>query len=439
MTLLHDPAPPQATVTVEGIDIGGALQRRVDPRFAPPPTPGFLERWMVIATVFVLIHGLPVDWFQTRAGFKAQDGNLKMVVAQLALMMLGILRVAGYLDWLIRAIKLDGLIFAFAGLAVASTLWSPDPFETAKQSFVLAVVTLYAAYLVLRFTLREIIVLLARMFVISGLINLAFVFAVPQFAIDGDLWDGVFFQKNALGFTALLAVPILLAAGREAGQFRFIYYLSVPVQFVLLFGSQSKTMLVATIASVALLFLYRMFRGRRTLRGAVLLGVLVASLFTVGFATANLGLLTDFLDKDVTLTGRIPLWQDLLPLVSARPFLGYGYEAAFAGFFSPVHDIWVTIGWRPTHAHNAIMQVWMELGLVGVAVFLVLFVRGMTRALNMLTVVPGAVGLWPLVYISAALLTGITESGIVHSLVGWMLFAVAAMSASYHTSESVPV
>ncbi len=439
MTLLHDPGPVQATVTVEGLDIAGALQRRTDPRFTPPPAPGFVERWMVMVTVFVLIHGLPVDWFQTREGFKAQDGNLKMVVAQLVLMLLGIVRVAGYLDWLIRAVKLDGLAFAFAGLALASTIWSPDAFETAKQSFVFVVVTLYAAYLVLRFTLREILVMLARMFVASGLINLAFVLAVPQFAVDSGLWDGVFFQKNALGFTALLAVPILLVAGREGGQFRFFYYLSVPVQFALLFGSQSKTMLVATIASVALLILYRMFRGRRTLRGAVLLGVLIASLFTVGFATANLGLLTDFLDKDVTLTGRVPLWLDLMPLVSARPLLGYGYEAAFAGFYSPVHDIWVTIGWQPTHAHNAIMQVWMELGLVGVAIFVIGFFRAMARALNMLTVVPGAIGLWPLVYISAALLTGITESGIVHSLVGWMLFVVAALAASYHTSESVPV
>ncbi len=439
MTLLQDPGLARATVTIEGTDVRGPLQRHTDPRFTPPEAPGFIERWLVIATVFVLVHGLPVDWFRTRAGFKAQDGNLKMVIAQLALMLLGILRVAGYLDWLIRAIKLDGLIFAFAGLAMASTVWSPDAFETAKQSFVFAVVTLYAVYLVLRFTLREILILLARMFAASGIINLAFVLALPQFAQDDGFWDGVFFQKNALGFTALLAVPMLLVAGREGGQFRALYYLSVPVQFILLIGSQSKTMLVATIASVGLLFLYRMFRGRRTLRGAVLLGVLVASLFTVGFATANLGLLTDFLDKDVTLTGRIPLWQDLLPLVSDRPLLGYGYEAAFAGFYSPVHDIWVTIGWQPTHAHNAIMQVWMELGLVGVAIFVIGFFRAMARALNMLTVVPGAVGLWPLVYISAALLTSITESGIVHSKVGWMLFAVAALSASYHTSESVPV
>jgi len=401
-----------------------------------PARPTMVERALVVVTVFVLIHGLPMDWLRTREGFLDQDGNLKMVAAQLALMALGIARVAGWFNWVIRALKLDLTLIGLAMLALLSTLWSADPFETMKQAIILLVVTCYGTYLVLRFTLPEALELIARVYAISGVVNLAFIFALPQYGLDADgLWDGVFFQKNALGFSSLLAVPILLVVGRSGPSWRHLYYLCLPIQVTLLIGSQSKTMLVATIGSCLLLVVYRMFRGRTTLRGAAIVALSVISLTTVAIATANIELLADWLDKDITLTGRIPLWQGLIPIAQGQPFLGYGYKATFGGYFSPVHEVWVSEGWEPQHAHNAILQTWLELGMVGVALVLFGFARATGRALTAVASTSGTVMLWPLVYISSVLLISITESGIIHSQTGWMLFVVAALSVALRTRQ----
>ncbi|MDH3294920.1 MAG: O-antigen ligase family protein, partial [Acidimicrobiia bacterium] len=383
MTILSDPSPASALTEVERLGTTGSSSVGLRGVGSPGPAkPSWLERPMVVLTVFVLIHDLPIDWLRDRQAFLEQDGNTRVIAVQLLLMIIGIARVAGLFNWLIRVFRLDMTIIGLAGLAVLSTLWSDAPVDTLKQSIILAVTTLYAAYLVLRFDLGEILELMCRMFVISGLVNLAFIFAFPAYGIDEfGLWDGVFYQKNALGFVAMISIPMLLMVGRSGPPWRFVYYLCVPLQFALLLGSQSKTMLVATLGSVLLMFIYRTFRGRRTLRGAVIISLGLMSLITVAFATANIALLADWLDKDVTLTGRIPLWEGLIPVVVERPFFGYGYKAAFRGYFSPVHEVWVSEGWEPTHAHNAVLQTWLELGVIGVGLMVFGVLRVTVRAM----------------------------------------------------------
>lgn len=393
--------------------------------------PGPVERALVILTTFVLLHPLPMAWFQTRAQFVEQEGNFTLLLVQFMLIMGAVARVVGDLDWWLMAYRLDQTLFAFVGLAFATFLWSADPGGTLRQAVMFAAVTLYGVYLVLRFPLAEILQLLAVMFVISATVNLAFVIAMPVYAIDDGVWDGVFFQKNALGFSALVGVPTLIVAGRTNPRARFVFYGAAAVLFALLLGSESKTMLVATVASVLLLLVFRLFRGHRTLRGAVFLSLAATSIFTVTLATANIAVLAEWLDKDVTLTGRIPLWESLVPLVVERPLTGWGYRATFGDYFSPVHEVLIQSTWMPTHAHNALLQIWLEMGVLGVVLFLITLFRALARGLHVVNLVPGVVGLWPLMFVSSTLLISITESGISYSQIGWLMYVVAVLSVAY--------
>ncbi len=435
--LLDESSRPSTPGSLNGNSHRRALETVDGQRLPAPAPPTWVERMLVLLTVFIIIHELPMDWFRTRDSFLAEQGNPRLVVLQLALMGLGIARVAGWFNWIIRALQLDLTLITLAGLALASTLWSADPPQTLKEAVILFTVTAYGTYLVLRFSLPQILELLARVFAISGFLNLGFILALPQYGIgDNGLWDGVFFQKNSLGFTALLAIPILIVVGRSGPPWRHLYYLCVPVWFTLLIGSQSKTMLVATLGSCSLLLVYRTFRSRRTLRGAFLVAVIALSTLTVAVATANIELLADWLDKDITLTGRVPLWEGLIPIIGERPYLGHGYKAAFGGYFSPVHEVWVSEGWEPSHAHNGVLQTWLDLGLVGVFVLLFGYVRATARALTMVAHSAGAVMLWPLVYLSSALLISITESGVMNSREGWMLYVIAVVSAGLHVRRT---
>jgi O-antigen ligase len=264
-----------------------------------------------------------------------------------------------------------------------------------------------------------------------------FVQLYPYYGIgEGtDNWDGVFPQKNALGFATGLGLVLLLVAGRAAARFRHVFYLGAGINAYLLVRSESKTMWVATSVSLALMLVYVMFRSRRTLRGAVMAGLLGGSALTIAFVTANITVLARWLDKDVSLTGRVPLWESLFPVAMERFALGHGYRAAFGGYFSPVHEVLVEHTWDPPSAHNGLMQVWLELGLIGVAVFVALYIRSIRRAITYVQTSTGVCGLWPLTFFTMALLISIAESGINYKKSGWMLFVVAVLVVSAYAKD----
>lgn len=400
------------------------------------PLPGLTERILVVVAVFTFNHQTPNAWFLSAAD-EGRASNPIYIAVMLGLIGLAFARILGYFDLLISTIRLEPAVYLFTGLVVASLFWSADPVESAKGAIIFGGVTIYASYLVMRFSLDQIIRLLSVMFTISAFLNMAFVVAFPQFGIDEDgLWTGVFGQKNALGYIAALAIPALIVASRAWRGGRFMFYPAIALHLVLLVGSQSKTMLVAALVPTISIVFYHTFRGRRTLPGAVLVGLIGSGTFAVAFATANIGLLADWLDKDVTLTGRVPLWQNLLTVVWERPLLGHGYRATFGGYFSPVHEVWIQNQWNPSHAHNAILQIWLEIGLVGAVIYLVLYFRAISRAVKVATRVDGAVGLWPLVFLTTTMLVSITESGMTSEELGWMMLVIVALTLSGHLKHA---
>ncbi len=75
------------------------------------------------------------------------------------------------------------------------------------------------------------------------------------------------------------------------------------------------------------------------------------------------------------------------------------------------------------------------MGLIGVALFLVTFFRGVKRAIHVVNLRPDAVGLWPLAFLSTALLVSISESGITYTEQGWLMFVVAILAVSNYTKN----
>lgn len=393
---------------------------------------GLFEQVMVVLTTFVFLHQDPTDWFRSRSDL-LEASNPLIVAVELALIAVAFARVAGSIDLLINMIRLEPLIYVFSALTFASLFWSADPAETFNAAVAFIAVTAYGSYLVMRFALDQIIRLLAIMFVLSAVLNLAFVLAVPEFAIDsGGNFSGVFAQKNALGFVAVVGIPTLMIASRSHRSGRYFYVPAIGILVFLLWGSESKTMLLATAGPACLMFVYHLFRSRRTLRGAVIMSMGGSGIFAAAFATANIALLAQWLDKDVTLTGRVPMWQQLYPIFAERWPIGYGYGAAFGGYFSPVHELWIQSRWNPSHAHNALLHIALEVGVLGAFIFLVLYLRTVSRAIKIVAVVPGAVGLWPLTFLTTVLLISITESGVTSNTLAWMMMVVAVLAVGFH-------
>jgi O-antigen ligase len=73
----------------------------------------------------------------------------------------------------------------------------------------------------------------------------------------------------------------------------------------------------------------------------------------------------DVLGRDVTLTGRTPLWDILIPMGLKKPF-GYGFGAFWLGWKGPSAIVWSKVAWMPTMAHNGFIDLWLDIGFPGV-------------------------------------------------------------------------
>uniref|UniRef100_UPI0025D612A0 O-antigen ligase family protein n=1 Tax=uncultured Demequina sp. TaxID=693499 RepID=UPI0025D612A0 len=80
------------------------------------------------------------------------------------------------------------------------------------------------------------------------------------------------------------------------------------------------------------------------------------------------------LGRDSDITSRTLIWQDVVDYAQARPE-GWGFVGYWPIWSHPYSEIGTEVEWvRPTHAHNAFLDVWLQLGLIGLVLLLAMVV-----------------------------------------------------------------
>ncbi|MCL6650604.1 MAG: O-antigen ligase family protein, partial [Chloroflexi bacterium] len=302
------------------------------------------------------------------------------------------------------------LLLALLALALLSTLWSVEPGVTLRRAVAFAAYALLGAVMGLRWSGRELVerLLWLVLFVLAA--SLFFQLALPGLARMGDgSWRGAFAHKNVLGQMSAFAVLVLLLAWRHRLAARPLLVVALALAFLFLLFARSATSLLVTLAVAAGFLL--------TGRGAM---PLLAKAAFVAFAGAGLALaglwvvlapeeVVELLGRDLTLTGRWPLWELVLSRVAERPWLGYGFHAlftvpAFADY------VLLTLGWNAPNAHSGYLEVALGLGWIGLALTLALLAQAGLRALRALGSTDPLAGEAALLFLVAYLARNLVES-----------------------------
>jgi O-antigen ligase len=80
------------------------------------------------------------------------------------------------------------------------------------------------------------------------------------------------------------------------------------------------------------------------------------------------GAVVDTTGHNATIEGRAQLWSTLLH-TDPNPIFGAGFESFWLG--GRLEGIWEEYWWRPTQAHNGYLELYLNLGLVGLLLFIV--------------------------------------------------------------------
>ena len=146
--------------------------------------------------------------------------------------------------------------------------------------------------------------------------------------------------------------------------------------------------------------------------------------------------LLHLLGKSSDFTGRSEIWAAVIHLAQQRPAVGWGWISYWAPWVAPFDHLIVKGGVQVLHAHDAWLDVWLQLGIVGLVVFgaLVLstLVRSWLLAVDRVIEAPNGIGsfTWvtalPLLMFVAQLVQSLAESRMLVEG-GWMLLVVWAV------------
>lgn len=258
---------------------------------------------------------------------------------------------------------------------------------------------------------------------------------------SGGPIQGIVANSVLLGFIALLSF-ILFGVQLRAGLVRPVFgwfWLAVATLTLLL--TRSATIWVALL--VVLVVLAFAIWARRTgqehrlpvyvtMAGVAAAGIAVA-VFARGFAFSLLG-------KSADLTGRADTWQKVWELIEQKPWFGWGWVSYWPAWAAPFKGLDTKAGIAVMSAHNAWLDVWLQLGIVGVLVFaplvLLTLQRVWLRAVDQPRRGPGPAqpyatsALWPLLVFAALLVQSITESRILLES-GWLLLIILAVKTRF--------
>jgi O-antigen ligase len=221
-------------------------------------------------------------------------------------------------------------------------------------------------------------------------------------------------------------------ARRPLVRHRLVFTIGAIVNVLVLIRADAKTSLVALMGTGALMIVFRAFRAQRQLFGVAIIGLLVASVVVLFAVINNRDTLASGVGRSGDLTGRTALWDDLVPAIGERPIQGHGWGGFWNGFFSPAGEIWTEHTWLPPDAHNLLLQVALDLGLVGAFLYYAGFLRGMARGVVYLRDNADPIAMLPIVYFAYELLASITEHGNLGRSGGWVMHVILIVAVGLH-------
>jgi len=336
------------------------------------------------------------------------------------------------------------LLFIFMGISIT---WS-DFGDVAFKRWIKTTGALVMAFIVLseREPLEAISTLLRRCFYIHLPLSIVFIKYFRTLGVDYSyhglevMWKGVTTHKNVLG-------QIVMSSGiyyiwnilRKPEDKRILLNtLFLLMTFWLMNGpgySRSNTSIMVFFIGLLLLVLLNFAKSNiEYIRKYMVLGVfllgfiyLISQLVIGVFSQGSLlSISVEATGRDLTLTGRTDLWNDILVIASKHPMLGVGYGSFWIGDLA--NNLWQNHPWKPEQGHNGYIDIYVELGVVGLILLGGVIIAAFKGALRTLEV-NFEYGRLRLVYLTMIVFHNITESSFGrghHNL--WLLFLFVVLN-----------
>ncbi len=421
--------PPFIASIICGIGIAGLfyLDRGEKPRVSRALV--IPAVWMLLNTTHPLSFWLGVSdqgSYTTEAYVEGNsfDRNVALVLQLAALIVL-----CGKSAKVGAILRKNPLILVYFSFCLVSVLWSDFPFVTFKRWIkALGDVQMVLVILAELDPFAALTRILTRMGFFLFPLSILFIRFYPQLGRrPTNSWTqepvGVTQQKNELGIMCMIYgiffLWMLLSVYRERkrpGRWRHMlaYGTIIAMSVYLLSQCNSTTSIVGFASSAGVLWLASRRPARPALVNFAVLAVLGLAVTALFFNPG--GGLVQSLGKDPGLTGRRDIWALVLGL-HTNPLIGTGFETFWLG--SRLEFMLNALVNLPINeAHNGWIEVYLNLGWVGLCFIALLIVTGYKRIISHIRQDPEK-GCLFLGFLLCALFYSFSEAGFRFGTVSW--------------------
>ena len=322
----------------------------------------------------------------------------------------------------------DKLISLILFISILSISWSALPLITSRRVIALILTTLFGIIFSRYYNLEGQINILTIGLGVIVILCLVFPILFPdlgihQTGVHEGRWRGVFVQKNTMASILVFAVMIFVYKLRSSKKNRLIVSSLLIMSFSLLILSWSTTAFISLVfiyIAVNVFTFYAKLSRRNVIINLAFLFILVGALTIYLFN--NLDFIFGLFGKDVTLSGRIPLWIILFEMIQDKLLLGYGYEAFWNGQGSPSMRVINQLFWIPNDAHNGYIDIVLSIGIIGFALVVLKVIELFKNTKSLFNINKNAKYLIVISMIVYVLLLNVTSTSIlVQNSIFWIL------------------
>jgi exopolysaccharide production protein ExoQ len=343
------------------------------------------------------------------------------------------------LNW-IQIVSENKWVFLFFLFGLISISWSDFPFVSLKRwikalgnlIMVLVILTDKQQFIALGIIFRRLSFLLIPL---SALYIKYYPELGRAYHMGEPMFVGVSTQKNGLGLICLTTGlyyfwELLFVFNKNSKLIKrrcyVTYLLILPITFWLFNKADSATSLGCMLVAICILALSKNSVVAKS--PSRILKLLTTSIFLFLFLEYSFDItntVITLLGREPDLTTRVPFWHGLLGMVK-NPIIGFGFESFWLGQRSSfAKEIWGISG----QAHNGYLQVYLDLGIIGILILSGCILSGLRKVARHLTF-DYSTGILRLCFIGVALLYNWTEATFYGVSNMWILLLLGIMDIS---------
>lgn len=334
-------------------------------------------------------------------------------------------------------------------ISVASPLWSETPLVAFRFSIVQFFVSLFAAQIARKSDWITLEKYLRLMCLIAAILSIFTILAIPSIGIGVEetppfavRWMGIFPFPIKLGTCMALSITLWIHHFIDQPKHRLIALGVLALSFLLLIraiSAQAFFTLIVLLGFMTLLNLIKKFSLKQTMVIAAVIIVLFIVIYLI--ITANLEAILGAFGKDATLTGRTEFWPQMLDALKKQPVLGYGVQGfwqPWRGKENPAGYIIAARGFIPPNGHNGFLDLALEVGYTGLALFLLSLIFNFARAVAFWKRSQSNVSIFPLIIILYVIMSNISETQLFVTNYIWFSYVLVAVRLNMKSSDSIP-